>query len=102
LAGISRTIILIYQKIPVKYDKALTITKVLLIIEICIYIYIIGCLSVGYFAQKNTEILTELSMKLKAKASKIIDDINFVNVHDIKGYCEGKRNDGQSKRKINR
>lgn len=73
-----------------------------MIIEICIYIHIIGCLSVGYFAQKNTEILTELSMKLKAKASKIIDDINFVNVHDIKGYCEGKRYDGQSKRKINR
>lgn len=80
-----------------KYDKALTITKVLLIMEICIYIHIIGCLSVGYFAQKSIEILTELSMKLNAKASKIIDEINFVNVHNIKGYCEGKRYDGQSK-----
>jgi hypothetical protein len=39
-------------------------------------------------------------MKLNAKASKIIDEINFVNVHDIKGYCEGKRYDGQSNEKL--
>ena len=30
---------------------------------------------VGYFAQKNTKILTELPMKLYAKRSKIVDNI---------------------------
>lgn len=84
-----------------KYDKALTITKVLLIIEICVYTHY--WLSFSWlFCTKNTEILTELSMKLNAKASKIIDEINFVDIHNMNGYCEGKRYDGQSKRKINR
>jgi hypothetical protein len=50
-----------------------------------------GLLSVGYFAQKRTEILTDLSMKLHAKASKIIHEMNFVNIHNVNGYCEGKR-----------
>jgi hypothetical protein len=62
----------------------------------------IGLLSVGYFAQKSTEILAKMSMKLNAKASKIIHEINFVNIHNMNGYCEGKRCNGQSKRKIDR
>lgn len=39
-------------------------------------------------------------MKLNAKASKIIDDINFVNVHDIKGFCEGSDMMGNQNEKL--
>lgn len=35
-------------------------------------------------------------MKSKAKASKIIEDINLVINHIVNGYSEGEHCDGQS------